>query len=321
MFWGKSSRIFYFINIIYKLINVNMYLCEGGNAIKIAEPIRGDIAKLIADSIVNKIQQKLKVNACPLGSTGKKSANQMSGDIDIAVELQWNDNNIQKVSEFIKTTYGSRVEIVASPGLRLISMGFPYKLYGKQNIVQVDLMFTTNIEYSNFMYHSPDYIKNESLFKGLYRTNLLIIIAGKTPIDIQKYPIELFGADEFGTEYEGEVKSFWKYTLSYDDGLKIVHKTFEGKRKPLKAPKSIKEDTILLTSDLPAILKICLGEKATIANCNSFETLKEATMNAFENANNGDVVLLSPACASWDQYAKYEDRGDEFKKLVKGLGE
>ncbi len=55
--------------------------------------------------------------------------------------------------------------------------------------------------------------------------------------------------------------------------------------------------------------------------CNSFETLKEATMNAFENANNGDVVLLSPACASWDQYAKYEDRGDEFKKLVKGLGE
>ena len=55
--------------------------------------------------------------------------------------------------------------------------------------------------------------------------------------------------------------------------------------------------------------------------CNSFETLKEATSNAYENANKGDVVLLSPACASWDQYKKFEDRGDEFKNIVKGLGE
>ena len=123
------------------------------------------------------------------------------------------------------------------------------------------------------MYHSPNFIKNESLFKGLYRTNLLIIIAGKTPIDIEKYKNEYFTADEFGVEYEGELKSFWKYSLSYDEGLKIVHKSFEGKRKPLKAAKTIKEDTILITRDLPTILKMCLGEKATVANCNSFETL------------------------------------------------
>jgi len=55
--------------------------------------------------------------------------------------------------------------------------------------------------------------------------------------------------------------------------------------------------------------------------CNSFEILKDATLNAFENANNGDVVLLSPACASWDQYKKFEDRGDEFKEIVKSLGD
>ncbi len=53
--------------------------------------------------------------------------------------------------------------------------------------------------------------------------------------------------------------------------------------------------------------------------CNSFETLKQATKNAFENANSGDVVLLSPACASWDQYKCFEDRGTEFKNIVKGL--
>ena len=51
------------------------------------------------------------------------------------------------------------------------------------------------------------------------------------------------------------------------------------------------------------------------------ETLKEALNSAYENAKSGDVILLSPACASWDQYKCFEDRGTEFKKLVKELKE
>ena len=36
-------------------------------------------------------------------------------------------------------------------------------------------------------------------------------------------------------------------------------------------------------------------------------------------AEPGDTILLSPACASWDMYAKFEDRGDDFKKCVSEL--
>ena len=50
--------------------------------------------------------------------------------------------------------------------------------------------------------------------------------------------------------------------------------------------------------------------------CHIFNNLKESVDYAYQNSNVGDVILLSPACASWDQYKKFEDRGDEFKELV-----
>lgn len=50
-----------------------------------------------------------------------------------------------------------------------------------------------------------------------------------------------------------------------------------------------------------------------------FEHLKEGFKKCVEVATDGDVVLLSPASASWDQYKQCEDRGDEFKKYVKEI--
>ncbi|MBC7536145.1 MAG: UDP-N-acetylmuramoyl-L-alanine--D-glutamate ligase [Ferruginibacter sp.] len=46
---------------------------------------------------------------------------------------------------------------------------------------------------------------------------------------------------------------------------------------------------------------------------------KEAVQAAFHFSNKGDVVLLSPACASFDLFKNYEDRGNQFKQAVKNL--
>lgn len=51
--------------------------------------------------------------------------------------------------------------------------------------------------------------------------------------------------------------------------------------------------------------------------CYKNDTLKEAMNVVKDICTPGDVVLLSPACASWDQYDRFEDRGDEFKNLVR----
>ena len=50
--------------------------------------------------------------------------------------------------------------------------------------------------------------------------------------------------------------------------------------------------------------------------CIVVDTLVEATHEAIKNAKENYTVLLSPACASWDQYKCFEDRGEEFKKEV-----
>ena len=62
---------------------------------------------------------------------------------------------------------------------------------------------------------------------------------------------------------------------------------------------------------------LCFGAK----NKSVFfeNTLKNAFRKAYEIARSGDVVLLSPACASFDEFSSYKERGELFKSLVKRL--
>ena len=47
--------------------------------------------------------------------------------------------------------------------------------------------------------------------------------------------------------------------------------------------------------------------------------MKEAVKVSYDQAESGDVVLLSPACASWDMYKSFEARGLDFKDNVNNL--
>ena len=58
------------------------------------------------------------------------------------------------------------------------------------------------------------------------------------------------------------------------------------------------------------------GKIADIADARSME---EAVNLAYQKANKGDTVLLSPCCASFDLFKSYEDRGEQFKKCVRNL--
>ncbi len=73
---------------------------------------------------------------------------------------------------------------------------------------------------------------------------------------------------------------------------------------------------------------ICFGETKnrikTFADtlnvpCTIVDNIKEAVSLAYNLSAIGDTILLSPACASWDQYKCFEDRGNDFKESVSQL--
>ncbi len=55
---------------------------------------------------------------------------------------------------------------------------------------------------------------------------------------------------------------------------------------------------------------------APATSCEFCETLVAAVDRALSRMKRGDILLLSPGCASWDQFENYEERGEAFVKLV-----
>jgi UDP-N-acetylmuramoylalanine--D-glutamate ligase len=71
---------------------------------------------------------------------------------------------------------------------------------------------------------------------------------------------------------------------------------------------TVGQDALLLDAEFSPVLPV-----------HPCETLDRAVARARTLARPGDVVLLSPACASYDQFRNFEHRGDVFRGLVESL--
>lgn len=149
-----------------------------------------------------------------------------------------------------------------------------------------------------------------------------------------------------------QIKDFFSKFVGVEHRIEYV-KTVNGRQfyndskstnntATITALKSFKDPTILLMGGLDRNISfdeishylnhvkaiICFGETKykleEFAKKNHKEvfvvnTLTEATKKAYEISDQGDIILLSPACASWDQYPDFETRGNEFKTIINHL--
>jgi len=81
-----------------------------------------------------------------------------------------------------------------------------------------------------------------------------------------------------------------------------------------------KVKALVLLGEARSIIRQTVEDKG-FTNIVEVDSIEEAVASAHSMAQPGDVVLLSPACASWDMFKDYEERGDLFCSAVMALGE
>jgi UDP-N-acetylmuramoylalanine--D-glutamate ligase len=93
----------------------------------------------------------------------------------------------------------------------------------------------------------------------------------------------------------------------------------EGKSqdfRPLRAALTGKARAVVLIGRDAPLIATALGDGVPI---HSAADMEQAVARAAELAQPGDSVLLSPACASFDMFSNYEERGVVFANAVRGL--
>ena len=121
--------------------------------------------------------------------------------------------------------------------------------------------------------------------------------------------------DSKGTNVDAAVKSL----AGFDDGHVILiagGRDKGGSYTPLREVAHRKARIVLTIGEAgPAIAK----ELGAVTEIVPADTLDRAVHAAAARARSGDIVLLSPACSSFDQFRDYKDRGDTFQRLVRRL--
>ena len=129
-----------------------------------------------------------------------------------------------------------------------------------------------------------------------------------------KYNGILFINDSKGTNPESSIRAL----QAYEEPIVLIaggrNKGLDMTAFLLEAKKRVK--SLVLVGEAASELEI-LSKKIGIKRVLRSSSFEDCVAKAIAEAEPGDVVLLSPACTSWDMFKSYEERGELFKELVR----
>jgi len=122
--------------------------------------------------------------------------------------------------------------------------------------------------------------------------------------------------DSKGTNPDASIKALEAYTepIVLIAGGKNKGSDFGQFAEKIKE----KVKALVLVGEAAGEIKQAVMDKG-YHNFYEVKSFQNGVNKAYELAEKGDIVLLSPACASWDMFNNFEERGDIFKDLVHGL--
>ena len=158
--------------------------------------------------------------------------------------------------------------------------------------------------------------------------------AAGVPDDIIIEQVKKFKAVEHRIEYVRDKNGVRYYNDSKGTNPDSSIKALEAMSRPTILiaggyDKHSEFDEFIEAFDNKVKLMVLLGQTADkieetavrhgFTNIIKTDSLEKAVKICAENAVSGDVVLLSPACASWGMFKNYEERGKLFKEYVNSL--
>lgn len=236
-------------------------ISEGGHAVQ-ANPIPAYITPIIYKEIEDKVHIYDKnIKMAPLGSVGKKFDDQFNGDIDIAINISDKESLLNMIEEVFPNC-----ELNKFTTPKIVSIGYPYNIEGKNGVAQVDFMFTNNINWAKWRFSSPDLKNGESKYKADPKVYLLQHIVSAIPVKDAK--------DEY-FEDGITVKRKWRYAFNQEGVFKQLV-DYTGKKGPLKHGKKLKEFESLVSNDPENVMKFIFGDNYDPKDFISVEKLWKA---------------------------------------------
>lgn len=157
------------------------------------------------------------------------------------------------------------------------------------------------------------------------------------PMDKIKEGVLSFGGVAHRIERLGDIDGVTFFNDSKGTNVDASVKAIEAMHQPIRLlaggmDKKISYASLVKASENRVVKFYLFGEtKRLLAETidaestgilwEQFDDLEQATQKAFEESDSGDVVLLSPASASWDMYPNFEARGDHFRAIFNQLNE
>lgn len=206
------------------------------------------------------------------------------------------------------------------------------------------MYFSNNKEKDAYIKENAIYYKDEKIIelndiklKGIHNyENIMASIIALKEFDVENEIIKEYLSKFNGVEHRIEYVRTLNKRYFYNDSKSTNNEA------TITALKTFKTPTILIMggldrnipfddlkdylSNVKAIVsygetKLKIKEFALENNidCYILDNLKESTLKAYEISSEEDTILLSPACASWDQFKSFEDRGTLFKEVVNNL--